>query len=487
MIVYNRTMKNRWIFQKNISSSQIIIEYLKKLREDINIDYEKIKSDLKNKNVYKGRSEKGSISTFGVRLSQMSFFMFGYKKDNKFIPSPMTINLTNELDNKLEVSKNILVNLFSLQFPHPYSSTPDNFEINAGRLIIKLFTEERIKRRIYMDEFVWLIPFIEKIDSESYEGLIKQILIFRNLSYSQKLDSFKSIPDYERIFANLLHEFNYYFVQIFSQFGVIKTVIDNEHNGGRNFTFKHSENTYRSDSISKGIKQTGFLILNKELIELAESLLSNFSVFEKPLTVKDENMTLTDLKTQLFELNPIKYLALIFNKNNKERQILDIVTYMLEMSIKPNTDGKEFELSVLNLVKLFGDILKVEHISGAGDTDISCIGAFEDNNTKFNIETKARSSINGLNVSRINRHIQKNGSRYCLVIAPRFPYAVTQDVKTQNIVLLSADSLANYCSKEVLKNRSNRINFENLHTLIKNNLGQDISGFVTELYSSNIK
>ena len=161
MIKLNRSMSNKWIFQKNISGTEILIEYVKALKQEIFVDYEILKDNLKRKSLYKGRSNQGSTSTFGVRLSQISFYMFGFKKNNKFIPSPMAINLTNELNNKSEIAKNTLINLFSIQFPHPNSDTPDNFEINAGRLIVKLLLEPKLQKRLYMDEFARFVPFLE--------------------------------------------------------------------------------------------------------------------------------------------------------------------------------------------------------------------------------------------------------------------------------------------------------------------------------------
>ena len=61
------------------------------------------------------------------------------------------------LNDYSSVSKNMLVNLFSIQYPHPYSKTPYNFKIYAGRLILKLLTM-RIENKLYIDEFIWFLP-----------------------------------------------------------------------------------------------------------------------------------------------------------------------------------------------------------------------------------------------------------------------------------------------------------------------------------------
>lgn len=127
-------------FPKNISSSKLMEIYVEVINETKDVDKEIIKSKLKKDNAYKGRSNQGSLNTMGVRFSQMCFYMFGYKSSNSiFVPSQTTINMINKTS---AVNKNMLVNLFALQYPHPYSKTPNDFVIYAGRLIIKLLTEK---------------------------------------------------------------------------------------------------------------------------------------------------------------------------------------------------------------------------------------------------------------------------------------------------------------------------------------------------------
>ena len=64
----------------------------------INNNY--LTDQLRNNRTYHGRSENGNPNTMGVRLSQACFYMFGYKKEGKFLPSPMT-----EMYLKKEVSQ----------------------------------------------------------------------------------------------------------------------------------------------------------------------------------------------------------------------------------------------------------------------------------------------------------------------------------------------------------------------------------------------
>ena len=153
MIELERSKDNKWIFQKNISSNELIKSYVEVVYDTKDFDKEQIQEKLREKNAYTGRTSMGSLSTMGVRFSQMCFYMFGYKSSNGvFIPTQTTFNMIHDTNAK---NKNMLVNLFSIQYPHPYSKTPQDIKIYAGRLILKLLTEERIGNKLYIDEFIW--------------------------------------------------------------------------------------------------------------------------------------------------------------------------------------------------------------------------------------------------------------------------------------------------------------------------------------------
>ena len=58
--------------------------------------------------------------------------------------------------------------------------------------------------------------FLERIDENIYEELITEILRYRTLSYTEKKNLFESIPHYNDVFSNCMHEANYYFFRIFN-------------------------------------------------------------------------------------------------------------------------------------------------------------------------------------------------------------------------------------------------------------------------------
>ena len=85
VINLNRSKENKWIMQKNISSSELLEAFVSGMQNQnniINSDY--LVNYLRETNMYHGRSEVGSSNTMGVRLSQACFYMFGFKKDGYF-------------------------------------------------------------------------------------------------------------------------------------------------------------------------------------------------------------------------------------------------------------------------------------------------------------------------------------------------------------------------------------------------------------------
>lgn len=479
MIELTRKKDEKWIFQKNISSSDLLKTYAAVLVDNQIVDKEQLLAKMKQTGKYKGRSDKGSISCMGVRFSQMCFYMFGYQSSkNVFMESETTKNI---LQKNADIGKNMLVNLFAIQYPHPYSNTPSIFRIHAGRLIIKLLCENKIGRKLYIDEMIWFLPFIRTIDEEKYNQLVDSILEFRNLNYYEKLDLMRKVDNYENLFANCLHEFKYYFAKIFEGFEVFNLIEEPEHNDGLIFKFKHAENTYRTDAIGKNQK-SGYVKLKDNLIESAEALLTHFKFDKVPLCLDDPSVHgKQEWITDLYETEIIDYLRVVLpQKYEPYKEILDVLDNMKWMSKYSSVDGKDFERSLEPVFKLFDRVIDASIISGSGDTDLLCvIDAGDNTEYKINVDAKSRGSVNNMNVMRLLRHLKIHNSKYCIVVAPRFCAGVKLDVQGQNIVLITADALATYCSKECLDERNKGVaHFDRISSIISNNMGTDITTLV---------
>lgn len=486
MIKLERSMRDKWIFQKNTNSKKLIEAYLAVINETKDItNKEMIIKKLKSSSSYKGRSTEGSLNTMGVRFSQMCFYMFGYKNNsNKFIPSQTTINL---LKGTHQMSKNMLVNLFAIQYPHPYSDTPDDIVIYAGRLILKLLCEEKIQCRLYIDEMIYFLPFIKKIDANIYNSLIDSILEYRKLSYEEKLALFKNEYNWENLFANCLHELSYYFIRIFKAFEVLNVIGDANHNTGNLFRFKHGNSyTYRNDAYESRQMYSGYIQLKDELKEDTLKLLAKYSPFDKPLTLKDPDVfSKKDWIYDLYEVEILKYLSIVFPESTIQRDIIEAISKMQYMSKYSSVDGKDFENSLKPIMELFRENLSVEIISGSGEPDLLCV--FEDTYSKdnpeykVNVEAKSRNSVNSMNVVRIERHIEKYASKYCIIVAPRFSRGNDLDILGKKMVSITAEVLGQYCSKECLSSSDGKADFVELNCIIQKNLGKNITNNIDKL------
>ncbi len=312
---------------------------------------------------------------------------------------------------------------------------------------------------------------------------------YRQLTYEEKLKLFKKEYCFETLFANCVHEFSYFFLRIFKAFDVLDLVADSNHNNGKLFKFRHGDsnkhNTFRNDAYDSRKKCSGYIKIKNELLNDAKALLSKYSVFDTPLTLKDENVfSKKDWIHDLYEVEMLNYLSVVFPQYSVQREIIHAISEMQYMSKYSSVDGKDFEKSLKPIMELFRENLNVEIISGAGDTDLLCV--FEDNiknlpDYKINVEAKSRNSTNNMNVSRIERHIEKHGSRYCIIVAPRFSRGNDLDIFGKKIVSITAETLGQYCSKECLSSRDGKADFVAINTLIVQNLGENITKYVDAL------
>ena len=496
MIELERSVEHRWTIDKNVNDKRILTEFATVMSRKNNFTLD----DLIDDTISCGRFNEsgaeyasGSSITVGVRLLQAKYYMLGYDVTDhssgtkKFMPSPMLINCIENPD-PVEQAKNFLVNLFSIQYPNPANRTPDCFNIYAGRLIVKLLLDNRIDKRLYIDECVWFLPFLERVDDAIYDELVKSIIEYRQLSYSEKIKLFQSVESYEYLFANVLHELNYYFLRLFQNMGVFDIIGDPSHNGGELFRFEHVEKTYRNDAYASRKKYSGYVILTDDVMSSAEKLSASFSVVDRPTTQYDDNIyNLRDWYTTLYEVEPLAYLNCINTQVDRKSKIQAIVSEMVRASKFGSHDGKEFESALKPFMELFKETLDVQIIAGAGNTDLLCTMEELPSQSiyKMNVDAKTRNTaLSELNASRLSRHLRKHGAKFCMVVAPRFASGVKQDIHNSNIVVVKSEVLGSYCFHECTQSGRDYADFTSILNLINNNLGSDITQQVMNLTES---
>jgi len=499
-----RSMNHRWIIDKNVNSKDILADFavlMSNSQDGFRLN------DLVDQTITQGRSSgtdnvngSGSTITVGVRLLQAAYYMLGYsyndtKRSGKkfFMPSPMTLNYISTSrdkateESRIEQKKNFLVNLFCIQYPNPANRTPSCFEIYAGRLIIKLLLDDRIDRKLYIDECIWFLPFIERINQNTYDILIKEILRYRTMTFKEKKSLFELIPDYEYLFANVTHELNYYVLRLFENFGVFNLVEDRDHNEGNIFRFRHGKGkTFRTDAYAPHKQVSGYVELNPEIIDAAQKLSDRFSAFDTPVKESDEYIfNHKDWLTNLYEIEPLAYLNCISTKIDRKAEVSRIVTEMVNASKFGGKDGKDFENALKPFMELFRQTLDVEIISGAGNTDLLCTMEEQSDNTtyKINIDAKTRSSaLDELNAKRLSKHLRKHGSKFCIVVAPKFAHGIADDICGSQIVVIRAEEFGAYCYHECTRaNHNGYADFSTIKNIIMHNPGTDITPLVRNI------
>lgn len=496
MIQLERSMLHKWIIDKNVNSTDILSEFAAAMSDaQRGFNFE----DMVSQTITQGRKDegitnvdKGSTITIGVRLLQACFYMFGYsinvdKGVKRFMPSPMTLNIIKS-PNSEEETKNYLINLFSMQYPHPFNRTPECFHIYIGRLIIKLLLDNRINKRLYIDECIWFLPFIETINENTYEELIDSIIEYRTYSYDKKKELFDSVGSHENLFGNVAHEISYYLLRIFEGIGVFVLKADPGHNDGKLFTFKHGRSSHRNDAYNSNKKVSGYVELSDIVIEPAKKLISNFSAFESPSCMDGiEIFTKEDWLTNLYQTEPLRYLSCIKTQVDRNSEITAIVNEMIRASKFGSRDGKEFENALKPFVELFKETVNVEILSGAGNTDLLCTMEEMDTLSMYNMNVEAKtrgSSLEGVITSRINKHLRKHGSKFCVIVAPRFARGVYDDILGNKIVTIRSEELGNYCYKECTNSRDGYADFTSILNIINQNMGKDITTNVRTLTES---
>lgn len=508
MINLLRTQEHRWTIDKNVNDKTLLAGFaaLMSQKRSFRLD-ELVDDSITQGRVNSPRDSHGNLNragsqiTTGVRLLQAKYYMLGYDVNvrhsgsKKFMPSPMLINYLESADDEVAQANNFLVNLFAIQYPNPANRTPECFEIYAGRLIVKLLLEPRIDRKLYIDEFVWFLPFIERIDAKIYEELVASIVEFRALSYEAKMELFSSVPNFEKLFANVMHEVNYYFLRLFQSMGVIDIIEDRNHNEGQLLRFLHSVTknkrtkqlvyTYRNDAYAANKKYSGFAVLSPQVFDSALKLNAAFSAFDIPTKQTDDDIyNLQDWYTTIYEVEPLAYLNCINTKIDRKSEIQAIVTEMVRASKFGSHDGKEFENALKPFMELFEETVDVQIISGSGNTDLLCnMEEKPDGITyKMNIDAKTRGhALSEINPRRLMNHIRRHGAEFCMVIAPRFALGVKEDIRKTPIIVVKSEVLANYCFYECTQSGRDYADFSSIKQIIDNNKGKDITSHIENL------
>mgnify|MGYP007123662840 CR=1 FL=1 len=123
--------------------------------------------------------------------------------------------------------------------------------------------------------------------------------------------------------------------------------------------------------------------------------------------------------------------------------------------------------------------VEAKKIAGAGNTDIECL--FITKKKKFAVEAKStKNKLLNINSGRLDRHREKIGGEYTIVITPRYVPSVKYDIKTSNIVIITASTFSEYLYNHII-NDIRDIDYEEFDRIIIQHLGKDISPLISDL------
>lgn len=497
-----KTKNSTWIINKHINNYELLLTYLVVLNKNSKISDENLDVKIKKlteQNIYTPRFGNINKTTFFNKITELSFYLMGFGVNNeKFILSQLSDLLLKHIDNK-EYSEKILCSmLWGIQFPHPKNKTPSEFKIYPIRLLFKLMLDERLNFKIFTDEILFVLIFIEKIETNTdLEKIINDVLKFRNLSDKEKIDLFlnshvgsqnninKSGFEWsnEMFWANKTHEWQYYFLTLIQQTGIIKV-----NKGECLYKFKHFLPSAKTETYRSLNKNSYFL--NKNLIDFVTKLDNekpyNEEVLDRNEFSSDEEFTFSFYsflpKILLKDINEESFEFKIFSNNSFIRE--DVNVELITKSSETSEMFNEFE-TILKLCFNLFDNVTAERISGPGKTDVECL--YETVNEKFNVEAKTRKKqLTEVNTSRLKSHREINGSKMSLVITSRYSPGAINDIKNSNNLLLQSNVFSNYIYQV---KKHDDYDFSNFYKIMKENRGTSISrvlyDFIIDNYSIN--
>lgn len=470
-----------WIFKKHTNNIRLLIElalHLKSNKSSISKeDKNEMYTIFSKSELYNPRESLRDkpLDAINHKLDGLSYFMFGYSDrlndENKFIFSPLGNLFLKHINSKDKLSKIFSCMLIGMQFPHPYSHPSKHFLLYPFRLIFKLLLDNRLHGRLYHYEVYKFIIHTKHIDETTYEYLVKSILNARDKSWNEKFDELLEI-EYEIVKS--VYEWQYYIVPLLASLNIVE--VDD---GDMVQKLYHPKREGSKSSPTARKANNGYIEINNAVIDFISRLLNEYSFLDTPTSLSNSQRQSSDITKEIYSFYPELLLTEIGETISVESHILNIPKLVTEYSRNPdNSTSGKFEKILEEAFNLFIDV-DATWISGAGRTDIECIYLPIDE--KFSIEAKStKNKLSMINAGRLRHHRDLIGANYTIVITPRYVPSVRYDVEGQNIVLITADTLSEYLYNSLIFNDRN-ISYADIQVIIMENLGKDISPYISNL------
>jgi len=352
-----------------------------------------------------------------------------------------------------------------MQFEHPHGGSDPSFKLYPFRLIFELLNDKRLGNKLFAFEVAYAVVFVNSINTDSYEVLVKKLLSLRKLTNEQLKNLFERDV---HLYVNSVYEWDYYVTEFLQSAGILKKT------KGEIITALQHGTTPTFRKVTKN-----FVELSPELKEFCSKLRDEYPYFETPLPLNEPDRLKIDVIKEIYGFYPKLILEEI-----GETQDLQVGLLELPKLIEKYANNEEGETAYL-----FEDILtdgfnmfynvEAKKIGGASNTDVECL--FLTRKIKFAVDAKStKNKLLGLNSGRLAAHREKIGGEYTIVVTPGYVPAVKSDIKDTPIVILRAGTFSEYLYN-CINNDVRKIDYSDFDQIIINNLGTDISPNISRL------
>lgn len=472
----------KWTLYKHTCKYELIkavaLDVKNKCKTDISeVERYRMQDRLAALNLYKTRNpEEKPLDSMNHRINTLEFYMFGYEdkigkdKDKKFIFSPLGNLFLKHINDYDKTRKIFTAMLFGMQFAHPCTNANNMFDLYPFRLIFTLLTDSRLDGKLYNFEYACKVAFANEIDKNSYEDLVKEILLLRAKS---KLEIATIMKADEHAYVNAVHEWEYFMQTLLSQVGIFE-----KHTGDKICQLYHPSKPTSKSSATFRTATMGYVELNDDIRPFVLKMLRTYSCFEKPVSLKDSGRLTIDCIKEVYNFYPQILLEEIGEEEDLVKY-LELPKLIEEYSNNPANDTAYlFEDVLTEGFNMFYNVEAVKR-GGAGHTDIECL--YLTKKKKFAVESKSTANkLMGINAGRLREQREEIGGEYTIVVTPRYVPATQRDIKNTPIVIILASTFAEYLYNHIYHDVRN-VDYKDFDDIIISHLGQDVSKYISDM------
>jgi len=469
-----RVEDKKWILYRHTNNLDIISAVAVNLRKYSACslskeDKKELLNKLKELNYYKGRNPDLPLDAINHRINTLAYYMFGYKYKmdgkNKFLFSPLGNLFLKHIGNLDKIKYIFLTMLFGIQFNHPHGGTDEIFNLYPFRLVFKLLLDKRLDQELYVSEFAYLVVFTDTMSEKKYESLVKDILEFRKKPSKEVKKIFQ---EKQHALVNAVYEWDYYVSNLLKNAGLLTKT-----EGEIICKLTHGKDTVRY------LKNTK-VKLSSDLVSFCSNLLDEYPFDALPLNLYDGKHMSMDIVKKKYNFYPALLLKKIGESNQEFNSNLLNLPKLIEQYSKNPAFGDAFlfEDVLEEGFNMFVDV-EASKIAGAGNTDIECL--YLTKKKKFAVEAKStKNKLSSINSGRLQRHREKIGGEYTIVVTPNYVPSVKYDIRSTKIVVITASTFAEFLYNHIINN-IRKISYNAFDEIIMDNLGKDISNQISDL------